>query len=319
MRARYPDQEGYVERSGVRTSYEMYGDGTPTVLFLPAWAIGHSRFWKGQIPYFARHYRVITFDPRGNGKSGRPLDPAAYADTEYTADALAVMDATQTDRAVMVGFSRGAWLAAMLAARYPDRVLGAVMAGSSSPLGELLPERTVHSFDDPLETEEGWAKSNRHYWHKDYRGFLEFFSCSRGVGSKQTSRECPPSASQFIGELPIALSPLSTGTSTATDPNGLFCPGQRVPGALGQSAAHTIRQTGSPLLGGPSLFSTTLAGNFCIPATGTPLITIAGGGHHNFGRDPVKTNLLLREFIDRIYPQSNFEEEPDGDAERAER
>src|SRR5256886_16618811 len=54
-------------------------------------------------------------------------------------------------------------------------------------------------------------------------------------------------------------------------------------------------------------------------ATGTPLITIAGGGHHNFGRDPVKTNLLLREFIDRIYPQSNFEEEPDGDAERAER
>ena len=100
-------------------------------------------------------------------------------------------------------------------------------------------------------------------------------SCSGGVGSKQTSRECPPSASQFIGELPIALSPLSTGTSTATDPNGLFCPGQRVPGALGQSAAHTIRQTGSPLLGGPSLFSTTLAGNFCIPATGTPLIDSA--------------------------------------------
>ena len=75
----------------------------------------------------------------------------------------------------MVGVSRGGWYAAMLAAQYPDRVLAAVMAGSVSPLGHPLPERTVYSFEDRLETEEGWAKFNRHYWHKDYRGFLEFF------------------------------------------------------------------------------------------------------------------------------------------------
>ena len=97
-------------------------------------------------------------------------------------------------------------------------------------------------------------------------------SCSGGVGSKLTTRECPPSPAQFIGELPISLSPLSTGTSTLTNPTGFFCPGQKVPGAFGQTAATTIRETGSPLLGGGSLFSTTLAGNFCIPATGTPLI-----------------------------------------------
>ena len=96
-------------------------------------------------------------------------------------------------------------------------------------------------------------------------------SCS-GVGSKGTSRECPPSATQFIGEVPIALSQLSTGTSTTTHPDGIFCPGQKVPGSFGQSGARTIRQTGTPLLGGPTLFSTSLAGNFCVPATGTPLI-----------------------------------------------
>src|SRR5262249_60831194 len=96
--------------------------------------------------------------------------------------------------------------------------------------------------------------------------------CSGGVGSKLPTRECPPSPAQFIGELPISLSPLSTGTSTLTNPTGFFCPGQKVPGAFGQTAATTIRETGSPLLGGGSLFSTTLAGNFCIPATGTPLI-----------------------------------------------
>jgi len=310
MRARYPDQEGYVERSGVRTSYEMYGDGTPTVLFLPAWAIGHSRFWKGQIPYFARHYRVITFDPRGNGKSGRPLDPAAYADTEYTADALAVMDATQTDRAVMVGFSRGAWLAAMLAARYPDRVLGAVMAGSSSPLGELLPERTVHSFDDPLETEEGWAKSNRHYWHKDYRGFLEFFY-SKVFTEPHSTKQIEDGVSWGLETTPEVL-------IATHDPHDFS---ERLKERRDEALAF-YRSIRCPLLiihGDQDAVVSYTRGVAIAEATGTPLITIAGGGHHNFGRDPVKTNLLLREFIDGIYPQSNFEEEPDGDAKRAER
>ena len=36
----------------------------------------------------------------------------------------------------------------------------------------------VYSFDEVLDTDEGWAKYNRHYWLKDYRGFLEFFTAS---------------------------------------------------------------------------------------------------------------------------------------------
>ncbi len=46
--------------------------GEQTLLLLPPWAIVHSRFWKLQVPYLARHFRVITFDPRGNGASDRP-------------------------------------------------------------------------------------------------------------------------------------------------------------------------------------------------------------------------------------------------------
>src|SRR5436190_8121544 len=78
-RARYPDTEGYVERDGVKTFYETYGEGEPTILFLPTWSILHSRIWKMQIPYLARHFRVLTFDGRGNGKSDRPSEPEAYA------------------------------------------------------------------------------------------------------------------------------------------------------------------------------------------------------------------------------------------------
>ena len=71
-RARYPDESGYVERDGVRLHYEVYGTGEPTVLLLPTWSIIHSRHWKMQIPYLARHCRVVTFDGRGNGRSDRP-------------------------------------------------------------------------------------------------------------------------------------------------------------------------------------------------------------------------------------------------------
>ena len=73
-RARYPDAEGYASRQdGTRIFYEVYGSGDRTIVFVPPWAIVHSRLWKAQIPYFARRARVIAFDPRGNGRSDRPL------------------------------------------------------------------------------------------------------------------------------------------------------------------------------------------------------------------------------------------------------
>ena len=107
-RAYYPDRTGHFERSGVRIAYEVYGSGEPTVLLLPTWSVVHSRQWKAQIPYLARHARVVTFDGRGNGDSDRPPGVAAYLDEEYVRDAIAVMNETNTEAAVVVGFSCGA-------------------------------------------------------------------------------------------------------------------------------------------------------------------------------------------------------------------
>ena len=121
MRACQPVVDGYVERDGVKVYYEVFGAGEPTVLLLPTWSVMHSRHWKMQIPYLARHCRVLTFDGRGNGRSDRPTEPEAYAESEFAADALAVMDATQTARAVIVGFSMGGHRGLLLAANHPER------------------------------------------------------------------------------------------------------------------------------------------------------------------------------------------------------
>ena len=104
-RAREPDEVGLVARGGVRIAYESFGAGERTILFLPSWAIVKQRQWKAQVPYFARHCRCVTFDPRGNGGSDRPDDPAAYSPAEIAGDALAVLDALGIEQAALVGLS----------------------------------------------------------------------------------------------------------------------------------------------------------------------------------------------------------------------
>ena len=144
------------------------------MLLLPTWSIIHSRHWKMQIPYLARHCRVLTFDGRGNGRSDRPA--TGYAEHEFAADALAVMDATATESAVLVSLSMGAQRSLILAAEHADRVDGAVFICPAVGVGEPLarPGERI-ALDEELDTDEGWAKYNRWYWLRDYRGFLEFF------------------------------------------------------------------------------------------------------------------------------------------------
>ena len=42
------------------------------------------------------------------------------------------------------------------------------------PLGQR-PQSRTYSFDDPLDSDEGWAKYNQHFWRRDYEPFLSFF------------------------------------------------------------------------------------------------------------------------------------------------
>jgi pimeloyl-ACP methyl ester carboxylesterase len=150
MRAAVPHTKGKVDRNGVNLHYEIYGDGELTILFLPVWMIAHSAIHKGQIPYFSDNYRCITWDPRGNGKSDKPTDVSDFGHDHYVADALAIMDATGTNSAVIFGFSQSGPTAALLAAYYPKRVQALISVASHTPLVARYDYNDLTKFFDPV-------------------------------------------------------------------------------------------------------------------------------------------------------------------------
>jgi pimeloyl-ACP methyl ester carboxylesterase/predicted glycosyltransferase len=285
-RARYPDEEGYVERDGVRTFWERYGEGERTIFFLPPWSIVTSRIWKAQIPYFARHYRVLTFDGRGNGKSDRPDELDAYRETEFAADALAVLDATQTQRCVLVSLSAGAQRALMLAAEHAERIAGAVFVAPAVPLGNRSPDRDVLPFDEPLDTDEGWAKYNRHYWLRDYRGFLEFFF-SQAFNEPHSTKQREDAVGWGLETDPQTLALTATARDLGSREEVLAaCERVRCPVLV----IHGDRDRIRPLADGAALAE----------AAGGALVTLEGAGHCPQARDPVKINGLVREFAESV-------------------
>src|SRR3954451_5922711 len=279
-RARYPDDSGYVERDGVNLYYEVYGSGEPTVFLLPTWSIIHSRHWKMQIPYLARHCRVLTFDGRGNGRSDRP--GSGYEESEFAADALAVMDATETEHAQLVSLSLGEQRALLLAAEQPERIEGAVFICPSVPLGESVPGRQLYSWNEPLDTDDGWAKYNRHYWLRDYRGFLEFFF-SQMFTEPHSTKPIEDCVAWGLETTPETLVATQVRDWLDEDAARELCSRVSCPVLVIQGADDAITGPGR--------------GIALAEATGGELVLLEGSGHGPHVRDPVKVNLLLREFV----------------------
>ena len=295
-RARYPDETGYVERDGVRVAWERYGVGSPTILLMPTWSVLHARFWKFQIPYLARSFRVLTFDGRGNGRSDRPTSVDAYADSEFVADALAVLDATDTERAVIVGLSMGGGYALRLAAEHPDRVEGAVFIGAAIPLDVRPADRAaadIASFEDPQPTDEGWAKYNAHYWRRDWPGFAAFFA-AQIFSEPHSTKAIEDTVGWFLDTDPETIILTERAAYLQPPPDWLD------PSADEPAAMAFIRRVRCPALvihGDDDHIIGHDVGRRLAAGLRAPLLTIAGGGHSPLARDPVAVNHAIRDFV----------------------
>ncbi|HEY7971144.1 MAG TPA: alpha/beta hydrolase [Candidatus Limnocylindrales bacterium] len=291
-RARSPDRSGVATAAdGARLAFDVYGAGDPTIVFLPSTPIVHSRQWKAQVPYLSRHYRVVTFDGRGNGRSDRPIEPAAYADDVIVNDVETVMVASDTGRAVLVGLcADGVWRAIRLAAEKPERVAGIVAFAVGVPrLAPPHPYRVEHSFEEELPVYQGWATVNRHSWQRDYPGFARFFFGA--ITSEPHSTKAIEDAVGWAvdGSVDAMLAEAEADFPFQREEIESICRSVTCPLLI----VHGTEDHCQPVARAHRLAE----------LTGAPLVVVEGADHMIPGRHPVLANLLIRDFV-RSLPET---------------
>jgi 3-oxoadipate enol-lactonase len=118
---------------GIEIAYQMdeFCDGwlqPETVMMLHGIAETGDAF-KGWVPHFARHYRVIRPDLRGFGESTEVNEHDALSITELADDIAAMVDALQLGRVHLIGAKLGAQIGLILAGRRPEWLASMTLAG----------------------------------------------------------------------------------------------------------------------------------------------------------------------------------------------
>ena len=123
----------YAKNNGIHIAYQIVGSGPIDLVLVPGWVSNIEIFWEepNAVRFLRRlssFSRLILFDKRGTGLS----DKICYTPTleERMEDVRTVMDAVQSKRAALVGYSEGGPMCSMFAATHPDRTLSLVMIGS---------------------------------------------------------------------------------------------------------------------------------------------------------------------------------------------
>lgn len=281
MRPVEPVRTGVVESHGVPIAWEEYGAGDQTIVCLPAWQIVHSRLFKMQVPYLSRHFRVITFDPPGTGRSGRPA--TGYDFARGAAHALAVLDATGTARASLLCKSRSTWHGVLVAAEHPERVDRLVLIGGA--LDDA--PRAGADFHVARPSYEGWEKYNAHYWRANYRDFAEFFF-AEAFPEPHSTKQREDGVAWALETTPEILI-ATTDEARAPAPLADILARVHVPTLL----IHGNRDRIRPI-------ELSERAHAAIP--GSELVVFEDTGHGPGGRQPVRTNLLLRDFFQASRP-----------------
>jgi pimeloyl-ACP methyl ester carboxylesterase/predicted glycosyltransferase len=292
MRAREPDEKGVAEHNGIRVAYEVFGHAEPTLLLIGGWQWAHSRMWKAQVGYLARHYRVITYDVPGNGRSDRPSERAAYKVEALAGYATAVLDATRTPKAVLVAVSAGAAPALLLAASTPARVEAVVLVGAGLPVTEPLPPYMAR-WRETIEGRTGWDKIHRGHMSEDLADAAQFIFEHMFVephSTKQIEDGVGWSRETTFAQLVAHHDGLGVGATIER--------ARPVVEALaGQVRCPVLLLHGSLDEMTPCAWSEWLAERF-----GWSMVRYEGSGHLPMARDPVRFNLDVRAFVDAVHP-----------------
>ncbi|HEX6680006.1 MAG TPA: adenylate/guanylate cyclase domain-containing protein [Gaiellaceae bacterium] len=123
----------YAKSAAVNIAYSVIGEGTGDLVLVPGFISHLELDWEepryaqflGRLASFSR---LIMFDKRGTGLSDRP---GGLPDLETRMDDVrAVMDAADSERAALFGYSEGGPMACLFAATYPHRTTALVLYGT---------------------------------------------------------------------------------------------------------------------------------------------------------------------------------------------
>jgi len=123
-------EDKYFDSAGVNIRYVEQGAGEPIIL-LHGFTSNIERGWldRGIFAELAKAYRVIAFDSRGHGKSGKPHDPAQYG-REMGQDVIRLMDYLKLPKAHIMGYSMGGNISAQQVTKTPERFLTLILGGA---------------------------------------------------------------------------------------------------------------------------------------------------------------------------------------------
>ncbi|MEO8249175.1 MAG: alpha/beta fold hydrolase [Burkholderiales bacterium] len=264
-----PVRESFADRDGVKLWWAVWGDSGPWIAFAPPFQIVHSQMLKATVPYLSQHFRVVTTDGRGNGRSDRPQGQDAYDFEHYYADFVAVLDAVGCDRLAAVGISASAMTVLRLAAEQPERVSHLVIAGGfaeSLGEGEKLQQR---------------MQAERQLIAGDWPGYVDLFMAT-------------------IFNEPHSTKPFEDGVRYGWATSGEVI-GWCRNGWLGNDLRDCARRVRCPTLviHGDKDHRVPYASGQAIHALvpGSRLLTVGGGGHVTAVRDPVLFNRALLDFV----------------------
>jgi pimeloyl-ACP methyl ester carboxylesterase len=126
-------QPRYARDGDVHIAYTTIGEGDVDIVLVLGWVLPMRAMFKhpktlSVLEGLSKIGRVIVFDKRGTGLSDRVREVPIHE--ERMDDLRAVLDASGSKQAVLVGFSEGGALAMLHAASYPERVRGLVLCGA---------------------------------------------------------------------------------------------------------------------------------------------------------------------------------------------
>jgi pimeloyl-ACP methyl ester carboxylesterase len=127
----------FVAANGVRTYYEIAGEGPP-LLLIAGNGMDHTTF-RDQTGAFGKHFRCISYDMRGVGKSD--VTDGGYDIRTMAADAFALLDALDVGSAHVAGYSLGGAIGLEMALGAPARVGSLSLYSSYSHVAPFLRRR----------------------------------------------------------------------------------------------------------------------------------------------------------------------------------